>query len=76
MTDEHVVVVGGANSAGQAALHLASYAAQVTMVVRGPSLAQTMSEYLVRELQATPNLTLRYTPPRPSTATAMADSPA
>jgi thioredoxin reductase (NADPH) len=60
MKDEHVFVVGGGNSAGQAALHLASYAAQVTMLVRGPSLAETMSEYLVRELEATPNITLRY----------------
>ena len=54
MKDERVFVVGGGNSAGQAALHLASYAAQVTMLVRGPSLAETMSEYLVRELEATP----------------------
>jgi thioredoxin reductase (NADPH) len=60
MTDEHVFVVGGGNSAGQAALHLASYAAKVTMLVRGPSLAETMSDYLVRELEATPNITLRY----------------
>jgi thioredoxin reductase (NADPH) len=60
MKDEHVFVVGGGNSAGQAAVHLASYAAQVTMLVRGPSLAETMSEYLVRELEATANLTLRY----------------
>jgi thioredoxin reductase (NADPH) len=60
MKGEQVFVVGGGNSAGQAAVHLASYAAQVTMLVRGPSLAETMSEYLVRELEATANLTLRY----------------
>jgi thioredoxin reductase (NADPH) len=41
MKDEQVVVVGGGSSAGQATLHLASYAAQVTMLVRGPTLAET-----------------------------------
>ena len=41
-------------------MHLASYAAQVTMLVRGPSLAETMSDYLVRELEATANVTVRY----------------
>jgi thioredoxin reductase (NADPH) len=60
MKDEHVFVVGGGNSAGQAAVHLASHAAQVTMLVRGPSLAETMSDYLVRELEATANVTVRY----------------
>jgi thioredoxin reductase (NADPH) len=60
MKDERVFVVGGGNSAGQAAVHLASYAAQVTMLVRGPSLAETMSDYLVRELEATANVTVRY----------------
>jgi thioredoxin reductase (NADPH) len=60
MKDEQVFVVGGGNSAGQAAVHLASYAAQVTMLVRGPSLAATMSDYLVRELEATANITVRY----------------
>jgi thioredoxin reductase (NADPH) len=57
---EQVYVVGGANSAGQAAVHLASYAAQVTLLVRRPTLAETMSDYLVKELQATPNITVRY----------------
>jgi thioredoxin reductase (NADPH) len=60
MKDERVFVVGGGNSAGQAAVHLAGYAAQVTMLVRGPSLAGTMSDYLVRELEATANIIVRY----------------
>jgi thioredoxin reductase (NADPH) len=60
MKDERVFVVGGGNSAGQAALHLASYAAKVTMLVRGPTLAESMSDYLVRELEATANVTVRY----------------
>ena len=60
MKDERVIVVGGGNSAGQAAVYLAGYAAQVTMLVRGPSLAETMSDYLVRELEATANVTVRY----------------
>jgi len=49
---KHVFVVGAANSAGQAALHLAKYARRVTMVVRGASLADKMSAYLVNEIQA------------------------
>jgi thioredoxin reductase (NADPH) len=60
MKGEQVFVVGGGNSAGQAAVHLARYAAQVTLLVRGPSLAETMSDYLVRELEATANVTVRY----------------
>jgi thioredoxin reductase (NADPH) len=60
MKGEQVFVVGGGNSAGQAAVYLASYAAQVTMLVRGPSLTETMSDYLVRELEATANVTVRY----------------
>jgi thioredoxin reductase (NADPH) len=55
----HVFVVGGGNSAGQAGLHLARYAASVTVVVRAPGLAGTMSEYLRRELAATDNLSIR-----------------
>ncbi len=61
MTDEEVYVVGGANSAGQAALHLAQFAARVTLVVRGPSLAAGMSAYLVRQIAATPNVAVRLT---------------
>jgi thioredoxin reductase (NADPH) len=59
MKDRHVFVVGGANSAGQAALHLARYAAQVTVLVRGRSLTDSMSEYLVREIESAPNITVR-----------------
>jgi thioredoxin reductase (NADPH) len=56
---EDVFVVGGANSAGQAALHLAKYAARVTVLIRGASLAARMSDYLVRQIQATPNIAVR-----------------
>jgi thioredoxin reductase (NADPH) len=59
MKDKEVFVVGGANSAGQAAVHLARYAARVTMLVRGQSLAESMSEYLVKEITSTPNITVR-----------------
>jgi thioredoxin reductase (NADPH) len=52
-------VTGGGNSAGQAALHLARYARQVTVVVRAPSLGAGMSHYLVREIEAAPNITVR-----------------
>ncbi len=54
-----VFVVGGANSAGQAALHLATYAEQVTLVVRGDSLRAGMSDYLVRQVEATANIEVR-----------------
>ena len=60
MRGEQVFVVGGGNSAGQAAVHLARYAAQVTVLVRGSTLAETMSDYLVRELEATPNIAVHY----------------
>jgi thioredoxin reductase (NADPH) len=56
---EQVYVVGGANSAGQAALHLARYAARVTLLVRGGSLAAGMSDYLVRQIEVTPNVEVR-----------------
>jgi len=59
MKGRHVFVVGGANSAGQAALHLARYAAQVTVLVRGRSLANSMSDYLIREIESAPNVTVR-----------------
>ena len=59
MKDREVFVVGGANSAGQAAVHLARYAARVTMLVRGQSLADSMSEYLVKEITSTPNVAVR-----------------
>jgi thioredoxin reductase (NADPH) len=51
-----VLVVGGGNSAGQAAVHLAKWAAQVTIVIRRASLASTMSDYLIREVASTPNI--------------------
>ena len=57
--DEEVFVVGGANSAGQAALHLAEYARQVTLVVRGESLDKGMSHYLVTQVEGTPNVDVR-----------------
>jgi thioredoxin reductase (NADPH) len=55
----HVVVVGGANSAGQAALHVAGYANRVTMLVRGKSLARGMSRYLVDRIDAHERITVR-----------------
>jgi thioredoxin reductase (NADPH) len=57
--DEEVYVVGGANSAGQAALHLAEFARRVTLVVRGDSLDAGMSHYLVRQVEGTPNIDVR-----------------
>jgi thioredoxin reductase (NADPH) len=60
MTGEDVYVVGGANSAGQAAIHLARFARRVTILVRGPSLTESMSDYLVREIEATGNIAVRY----------------
>jgi thioredoxin reductase (NADPH) len=59
MTGRPVFVVGGGNSAGQAALHLARSAAQVTIVIRRSSLAETMSDYLVREIEADPAIVVR-----------------
>jgi len=50
---QRVFVTGGGNSAGQAVLHLADYADHVTLLVRGPSLAASMSEYLIKEIDAT-----------------------
>ena len=54
-----VVVVGGANSAGQGAMFLSRYAAAVTILVRGESLARSMSKYLIDQIEATPNITVR-----------------
>jgi thioredoxin reductase (NADPH) len=56
--DEDVFVVGGANSAGQAALHFAKYACKVTMLVRGEGLSATMSKYLIDEIAGTSNIVL------------------
>ncbi len=57
--NEQVHVVGGANSAGQAALNLAEFADKVTLVVRADSLDKGMSHYLVRQIEATPNVEVR-----------------
>jgi thioredoxin reductase (NADPH) len=54
--DETVFVVGGANSAGQAAMHFSRYAREVIMLVRGESLAHTMSQYLIDQIAQTPNI--------------------
>src|ERR1700677_76565 len=53
---EIIYVVGGANSAGQAAMNFARYAERVIMVVRGSSLAATMSQYLIDQIKETPNI--------------------
>ena len=57
--DEDTYVVGGANSAGQAALHLAEYARRVTLAVRAGSLEKGMSHYLIRQIESTPNIEVR-----------------
>jgi thioredoxin reductase (NADPH) len=53
---ETVYIIGGANSAGQAAMHFAKFAAKVIMLVRGQSLATTMSHYLIEQINKTPNI--------------------
>ena len=60
MHGRNVFVAGGGNSAGQAAMHLAKWADQVTVLVRRESLAQSMSDYLIRELDAAPNVRVAY----------------
>jgi thioredoxin reductase (NADPH) len=57
---KRVFIVGGANSAGQAAMHLCRYAGRVTMVVRGPNLSETMSDYLCRAIDAADNIDVVY----------------
>ena len=59
MRGRHVFVVGGGNSAGQAAVHLSRYADRVSLLIRRDSLTDTMSDYLVRELEALPNVGIR-----------------
>ncbi len=54
--DEDVYVVGGANSAGQAAMYFSRYARKVTMLVRGDSLAKSMSQYLIDQIGETDNI--------------------
>src|ERR1700716_1684376 len=53
---EDIVLVGGGNSAGQAAIFLRSFAAKIWMLVRGPSLAESMSRYLIDRIEATDNI--------------------
>jgi thioredoxin reductase len=59
MRGRHVFVIGGGNSAGQAAVYLARYAERVTVLLRRASLADTMSDYLIRELDELPNVDVR-----------------
>jgi thioredoxin reductase (NADPH) len=59
MQGADVFIVGAGNSAGQAAVHLAASAASVTLLVRGERLSDSMSDYLVRELEETPNIHVR-----------------
>jgi thioredoxin reductase (NADPH) len=59
MSGSRVFVVGAGNSAGQAALHLAKYAERVTLLVRGDALGRSMSDYLVKELQANDRIAVR-----------------
>ncbi|HEU4509159.1 MAG TPA: FAD-dependent oxidoreductase [Pyrinomonadaceae bacterium] len=57
---EDVYIVGGANSAGQSAMHFSRYARRVVMLVRGSSLATSMSQYLINQLKATPNIHIEF----------------
>ena len=61
LTGLHAVVVGGGNSAGQAALHLARYCERVTIVIRGEGLGESMSAYLVGAIDADPRVDVRTT---------------
>jgi len=58
--NEHVYVVGGGNSAGQAVMHLAGYAARVTMLVRGSDLASSLSTYLVERIERAANVDVQF----------------
>jgi len=57
--DQHVFVVGGANSAGQAAMFFSRFASQVTMLVRGTSLIKSMSQYLIDQIEGTKNIDVK-----------------
>lgn len=57
--DQHVVIIGGANSAGQAAVYFAGYAREVTMLVRGASLEKSMSSYLIEQIAGLENVAVR-----------------
>ena len=56
MAGKDVFVLGGGNSAGQAAVYLSRFARQVTILVRRASLAETMSDYLLREIESAANI--------------------
>ena len=58
--DEDVFVIGGANSAGQAAMYFSKYARRVVMLVRGSSLSASMSQYLIDQLKQTPNVQIEF----------------
>ncbi|HTP41230.1 MAG TPA: FAD-dependent oxidoreductase [Nitrospiria bacterium] len=60
MQDRDVIVAGGGNSAGQAVVHLAKHARRVVQVVRGESLIDTMSDYLIRQIRRLPNVEVRF----------------
>lgn len=57
--NEDVYIVGGANSAGQAAMYFSKFARKVVMLVRGDSLTKSMSQYLIDQIEATDNITVR-----------------
>jgi thioredoxin reductase (NADPH) len=57
--EQHIVIIGGANSAGQAAVYFSGYASRVTMLVRGPSLEKSMSHYLIEQIAALANVEVR-----------------
>jgi thioredoxin reductase (NADPH) len=57
--DQHVVVIGGANSAGQAAVYFSNYAGRVTMLVRADSLAKSMSQYLIEQIEGLDAIVVR-----------------
>jgi thioredoxin reductase (NADPH) len=57
--DGDIFIVGGANSAGQAAMYFSKFARQVTMLVRGGALSDTMSQYLENQISATKNITVK-----------------
>jgi thioredoxin reductase (NADPH) len=58
-SEQDVFIVGGANSAGQAAVYLSRQARSVTILVRGPSLQRSMSYYLIQQIENIPNITVR-----------------
>jgi thioredoxin reductase (NADPH) len=58
--DEDVYIIGGANSAGQAAMNFSKYARSVVMLVRGDSLAASMSQYLIDQIRQTPNIQVQF----------------